>query len=150
MYVKVSEGAVSAFPYGIQELKQGNPNTSFPEVVSDAFLAQYGIYPVAPKEIPQPFDSIMQNATVADPIYVDGGWVQSWNIMYATDEEVAQRLEKLVQSIRATRNQLLAETDWAALSDTELTPQMAAYRKALRDLTNQAGFPRDVIWPTKP
>ena len=26
----------------------------------------------------------------------------------------------------------------------------AAYRQALRDITDQAGFPTDITWPTKP
>jgi hypothetical protein len=150
MYVKVSEGAVVAFPYGFGELRQDNPNTSFPERVDDAFLARYDIHPVVAKEIPQPFDNVMQNASVSDPVLVDGVWVQAWKITYATDEEVTQRLGDLAQNARATRNQLLTETDWAALTDNTLTPQMAAYRKALRDVTDQAGFPKDIIWPTKP
>jgi hypothetical protein len=54
------------------------------------------------------------------------------------------------ESIRSQRNTLLAETDWMALSDNTLTPEWAAYRQALRDITEQAGFPENVTWPTQP
>ena len=56
----------------------------------------------------------------------------------------------LPQEVRAKRNSLLAETDYLALTDTTLTSDMATYRQALRDITNQAGFPTDVTWPVKP
>lgn len=56
----------------------------------------------------------------------------------------------LPQEVRAERDRLLAETDYLALSDTTLSPDMATYRQALRDVTSQAGFPTDVTWPVKP
>lgn len=54
------------------------------------------------------------------------------------------------QEIRQKRNQLLAETDWMALKDTIMTVDWLQYRQALRDITNQDGYPDDIIWPTKP
>ena len=56
----------------------------------------------------------------------------------------------LPQEVRAQRNRLLAETDYLALSDLTLSPDMAAYRQALRDVPSQAGCPTDVTWPVKP
>lgn len=38
---------------------------------------------------------------------------------------------------------------WADLS-AEKQAEWAAYRRALLDITAQAGFPHDVVWPTKP
>lgn len=38
---------------------------------------------------------------------------------------------------------------WADLS-AEQQSEWAAYRRALLDITAQAGFPHDVVWPTKP
>lgn len=79
--------------------------------------------------------------------------------------------------VRAARNKLLADTDaemcmdrmglnipenitaasmlgtvadvFAALRKAT-AGDMAAYRQALRDVTDQAGFPYDVVWPVKP
>ena len=53
-------------------------------------------------------------------------------------------------SVRQQRDALLTETDWAALSDSTLTTDMAAYRQALRNVPEQAGFPDTVIWPSRP
>jgi hypothetical protein len=52
--------------------------------------------------------------------------------------------------LRLKRNELLAETDYLALSDTTLTSAMSTYRQALRDITSSATSLDDVTWPTKP
>ena len=52
--------------------------------------------------------------------------------------------------VRGERNALLSETDVWALSDRTMTAEQTAYRQALRDITDQAGFPTDITWPTKP
>ena len=51
---------------------------------------------------------------------------------------------------RSIRDSLLSETDWWATSDRTMTAEQTAYRQALRDITDQAGFPTDITWPTKP
>jgi uncharacterized membrane protein YdfJ with MMPL/SSD domain len=56
----------------------------------------------------------------------------------------------LPSEIRAERDRLLAETDYLALSDNTMSAGMATYRQALRDITDQASFPSNVTWPTKP
>jgi hypothetical protein len=48
------------------------------------------------------------------------------------------------------RRDLLAETDWWAMSDRTMTQEEIDYRQALRDVTDQAGYPIDITWPTKP
>lgn len=48
------------------------------------------------------------------------------------------------------RAKLLADTDWWALSDHTMTAEQTAYRQALRDIPDQAGFPHTITWPTKP
>ena len=55
---------------------------------------------------------------------------------------------------RAKRNALIAETDYLAMPDypldTEKKAAVLAYRQALRDIPEQAGFPRQIDWPVKP
>lgn len=53
---------------------------------------------------------------------------------------------------REKRNQLIAETDYFALTDVTLTAEMATYRQALRDITLHSNWPNlsDSDWPTKP
>ena len=53
-------------------------------------------------------------------------------------------------ALRAKRNQLLAETDYLALSDVTLSTEMAEYRQALRDLPANTSDPANPTWPVKP
>tara|TARA_S200002703_G_scaffold68424_2_gene59417 strand:+ start:420 stop:776 length:357 start_codon:yes stop_codon:yes gene_type:complete len=54
------------------------------------------------------------------------------------------------EDIRIKRNQLLAETDFYALSDVTMTTEMSNYRQQLRDLPTSTSNPDDVVFPTKP
>ena len=60
--------------------------------------------------------------------------------------------EILAIRVRAERNTLLAQTDWTQAGDVPQATKDAwsAYRQALRDIPQQAGFPVNVIFPTKP
>lgn len=55
---------------------------------------------------------------------------------------------------REKRNQLIAETDYLVMPDYPLDKEkkaaVLAYRQALRDVPEQAGFPRQIDWPVKP
>ena len=151
MYVKVIDGSVKAFPYDASSLMKDNPNTSFPEQMSDEVLARFNVYPVIAKEVPQSFDPITQNAVVVKPVLVDGLWTQAWSVSAASSTEVEQRLSNLASDVRETRSSLLAQTDWTQVADAPVDKAVwATYRQALRDITKQSGFPTNVTWPIKP
>jgi hypothetical protein len=52
--------------------------------------------------------------------------------------------------LRTKRTQLLAETDYLALSDATLSADMRTYRQQLRDLPTNTSDPASPVWPTKP
>jgi len=60
------------------------------------------------------------------------------------------QIDKKWKAIREKRNQLLAETDYLALSDNTMSAEMTAYRQALRDLPASTSNPDDVVFPSKP
>jgi hypothetical protein len=80
-------------------------------------------------------------------------------IIPLTAEEIAEReayardvlpVEQM-KELRRQRNQLLAETDYLGLPDLGgFTPEMAAYRQALRDLPANTTDPANPAWPVKP
>ena len=54
-------------------------------------------------------------------------------------------------AVRAERDKLIAATDWTVLGDAKtVKADWKAYRQALRDVPEQAGFPYAVEWPTPP
>lgn len=64
-----------------------------------------------------------------------------------TDEELAER-------IRRDRDEKLEETDFFVMPDYPSDPkdleEVKTYRQALRDITKQSGFPKEVTWPELP
>jgi len=55
------------------------------------------------------------------------------------------------QSVRATRGQKLADSDWTQVADSPVDKAVwATYRQALRDITAQSGFPWEITWPDAP
>ena len=65
----------------------------------------------------------------------------------------AVELDFVMEELRLTRNQLLAETDFYALSDMTMSDDMKTYRQNLRDLPDGKDTVdkcNNVTWPTKP
>lgn len=81
-------------------------------------------------------------ATVGGP-----GWLYDGiNFSKPTDSLIKQ-----AESIRADRDNRLADTDWTQLADAPVDKEAwATYRQALRDVPAQEGFPEDVVWPEIP
>jgi len=81
------------------------------------------------------------------------------NIPFTPEEELeADREEqewldtapsRAMAELREQRNRLLAETDWTANSDVTMSPEMAEYRQALRDLPSTVDI-NNPVYPEKP
>lgn len=71
--------------------------------------------------------------------------------IYLTDAEYDT---VLAASARQKRDRLIATTDYLVTPDYPIEPDRLAkvktYRQALRDIPEQAGFPRTIAWPEKP
>lgn len=71
-----------------------------------------------------------------------------WETMKTAQQMEAEKLESLSANVRAERDKRLAATDFYMLQDAPPAPEgLTAYRQALRDITEQPGFPEDVQWP---
>ena len=148
-YVKLNEdGSVDRYPYTLTDLRRSQPNVSFPKQITDETAAGFGVYPVTPAEQPASDHTLNFERTA---VLQDGTWVEVWTSTPATAEEIAERVEGQSENVRLGRNVLLAESDWAQLSDSPADiPAWGIYRQALRDIPSQAGFPFNVTWPNKP
>ena len=55
------------------------------------------------------------------------------------------------ERVRTERDQLLTASDWTQVADAPVDQAAwATYRQALRDVSEQEGFPHSVVWPKKP
>ena len=153
------------------QIRSMHPNVSLPKVWNANVNETLGIDPVLASPKPDPsgdYKVVVRNGVEQD---ANGNWVWAWteNDMFQeyteTDEngvettvtvqaqidaKVAADNAALASTERATRDNLLKATDHYGLSDVSMTEAMTAYRQALRDVPQQAGFPQTITWPTKP
>lgn len=80
--------------------------------------------------------------------YADQGWFIVGDVPPKPAVSTAAELEW------GRAKQLLRESDWAMLPDVPMTigekTAWIEYRRALRDIRRQAGFPDNIIWPACP
>ena len=94
---------------------------------------------------------------------VDGKWYTKYILgpvfantedATAVEQEAAYKAQKdaeFAASARSQRDTLLTQTDWTQVADAPVDKAAwAAYRQALRDIPQQAGFPTTITWPVKP
>ena len=147
-YVYVAEDGEQTYPLTLTDLRRMQPNVSFPVEISDEDAASFGFYAV--EETPYPegqFQTVERSAAL-----VDGAWIEQWAVTPWTQEQISVATENQWSAIRADRNQRLAGCDWTQLADytSANKADWTLYRKALRDVTKQKGFPVSIIWPTVP
>jgi len=171
MYVKLKQGQPHIFPYDVEQLREDNPNTSFPKHIPSELLKRYGVFPVAtlPKpdfdpltemlvrdelpyrevirlkteaDVTNPITGNVDESQIGQPIY-GNRWLVGYTVQQLPEDEASA-------NIRSERNRRLASTDWMALKDVNMSQPWADYRQALRNLPQQAGFPYSVKWPPKP
>lgn len=154
MYVKLTNGSVDQYPYTIGHLRRDNPNVSFPRIVSDDMLARYDVYPVVDGTVPSYDTRTEKVETPTLPTLVNGAWTIVYSIVDLTDSEVLARTNSAASSVRKQRDDLLDDTDWVVVKALEngesVASDMKQYRSDLRNITDQASFPYDLTWPTKP
>lgn len=110
-----------------------------------------------PQKLPENWGPIFGMSGITDRIgdlswlgddYADMGWV----VVGEAPPEPAQATAADLAWDRAKK--MLAESDWSMLSDVPMTAGQKsawiAYRKALREIRLQAGFPANIVWPKTP
>ena len=142
MYILVNND--TAEYYSIAQLKRDNPNTSFPKEPTEELLATYGVYTCTVEPEPD-YDGSIETVKTGSPVLVDGAWVRQKSVVLIPEYEVAE-------DVRSNRDQLLTQSDWTQLPDSNLSQdaEWLSYRTALRDVTEQDGFPYSIVWPVHP
>jgi hypothetical protein len=72
---------------------------------------------------------------------------------YQTKSWIAD-IDKASATVLSQRFNLLSESDWTQIPNGPLTTEKqaawATYRQELRDITQQSGYPLNVVWPVAP
>lgn len=130
------------------DYKAAFPETSFTSNgPDDLFLAERGYVRV---NLWKPHDEATEKLVAVDP-YLEGGWVYTVQVEDKTAEDIEAELASSAARVRSQRNQRLASSDWTQLADSPVDKAAwATYRQELRDITEQPGFPTEVVWPETP
>lgn len=79
---------------------------------------------------------------------------EEWQAAHPAPEPTPPTDEELATQIRMARDAKLMETDKYLIADFPIDADkleaVKAYRKVLRDIPKQEGFPHDVVWPANP
>lgn len=147
MYLRIKNNIIT-YPYSINNLRQDNPNTSFPSEISEFVMNEFNLFEV--RQTPKPND-YTKNISEGTPILIEGVYYQNWIQTNASASEINLRIQDKWTEIREIRNQLLQECDWTQLGDipNETKSLWQTYRQQLRDVTSQEN-PFSIIWPVKP
>ena len=149
------------------EWRATKPNTSFPRVWNSNVLLLLNVDPIfaSPAATTSQYQRSVRDGVKQD---AKGNWVEKYvaqDMFAATTVDgvttTKAQHEAAYQATldaatatakRNTRNKLIAETDFYALSDVTMSSNMTAYRQALRDLPDHSNWPnlQDSDWPTKP
>ena len=130
----------------IGDYKQLFPNISFPSTGPSAqWMSENGVLGVTVFK-----SHTEQQKLVRCEPYVENGQVFTVTVENKTEEELTAELNVKAEKIRSQRNQLLSQTDWRFRSDLVPSQDWKDYCQALRDITDQVGFPNDVEWPEQP
>lgn len=127
--------------------------TSFPKNLTDEIMAAFNVYPVVRLDQPEFDDRTQRVEQDTQPSLVDGVWTVGWAVKDKTAEEVQEHDDNEAAGVRSERNMLLSGSDWTQVADAPVdAAAWAAYRQALRDITDHVNFPylQEGDWPVKP
>ena len=94
---------------------------------------------------------IMQTGTYGTPsLRLVCEWDDDKGVFPTADEMNAAVVVANWDRVRKERNELLAVTDFYALTDVPMSADMTTYRQALRDVPASVENSEDVVWPEKP
>lgn len=132
MYVLTQNQAVIKFPYSAGELKSDNPQTSFPQILDDESLAEWGVYPVIRTEAQ--YDPASQDVTLDGCELIDGIWYYKWLVNDLSQEQITANYRKLIPTAITMRqarlillqNSLLDNIGPAIAAITDLTMRRSA------------------------
>jgi hypothetical protein len=80
----------NVYPYSVAQLKQDNPQVSFPSTIPEELMAEYGMFPV--KQTTPPTVGFDKTVTEGQPRLINGVWEQVWVTTNATNQEHLARV----------------------------------------------------------
>jgi len=152
----------------VDEFSRTYPNLQLPSTLTEEWLNANGADVVfeGPQAITTPpyefsyytgleqIDGKWYTKYSRGPVFTDIPATETEPAKTAFEQMVAYRANKdaeLAKAVRATRDELLAKTDWTQAKDIpdSISTSWVTYRQALRNVPAQPLFPWIIEWPVK-
>lgn len=148
MYARILNGQIVEYP--ILDIRSRFPNTSFPQHIKESDLPSGFVVVHNAKDLP--FAAPGKQIVETSPVLIDGKYFRNYTLVDIDDEQKIAEASIKADEIRKRRNELLAKCDWTQFKDVDevISSKWLVYRQALRDITDQPGFPFSVKWPRSP
>lgn len=118
-----------------------NTNGDYWETMTDPSDEIIAAYPVGTTEVPQRPSHLHA--------YSNGAWVAPSDAVYNEWKAIGVRAERDFLLASKVDKIVSNPLRWDDMSADEQA-QWKLYRRALLDITAQAGFPNEVVWPQEP
>lgn len=96
-------------------------------------------------------DRVGNLAWLGNPAYMDAGWFDTGIPLPPKPVAIEDSPELIAKK---TARAMLTESDWTMMPDVPMNKgnrmRWEEYRKALREIKLQPGYPTDIKWPPKP
>ena len=87
-----------------------------------------------------------------------GFYVQTWKRTAMSSEEIENATKLRAKEVKDIRNNKLKDSDWVMLAsssgeidfDIRVLRSWKTYRRRLREIADQPGFPWNISWPEQP
>lgn len=143
------------------------PNTSLPQQLSEDLINELGadvvfegpqatggtVYQYSQSAGVEQIEGKWYIKYILGPVFADTPAINETPAKTAAENEAAYKAIKdaeQAKSVRSSRDDKLAETDWRFRSDMNPSQEWKDYCQALRDVPSQEGFPWNITWPTQP
>ena len=166
MQIRIRETGAVMYESELRSYLKANDGPSYDQLTPEVMEA-IGVDPIF--EGPQATGGTVYQYSQRDGVEeINGQWFTKWNlgpsffdtedaegnVTTAAENEAAYKATKdaeQAKSVRQSRDDKLKECDWTQVADAPVDKDAwAAYRIALREVPDQAGFPWTIDWPVKP
>lgn len=146
MYAKIVDNNLIKHPYYIEEMRSEYPDLIIDDEPTDEQLAECNAKRAVMGTMPT---KSSRTHTFSKAFVENEDGTVTINIL---EHPLPQQVAEF--NMRDARDGALTRSDWVVTrayeSGQPVPPEYIEYRQKLRDLTNQEGFPYDIVWPDLP
>ena len=148
MEIRIRQTGAVMYEAELRSYLKANEGPSYDQLTPEV-METLGVDPVL--EGPQAQPERYQVAYRDGVVQLNGLWYTKYSVVDMDAEAIAAKDAAQAQAVRDQRTAKLKDSDWTQVADAPVDKEVwTKYRQALRDVTQQSGFPWTIDWPVQP